>query len=207
MAKRPDISDQDLALRAQEGDLAAEEELLRRYKGLARKKAKMYFIVGADEEDVMQEGMIGLLKAVRRYDGEKEASFSTFAGLCVTNQIISAIRAADRNKHRILNTSLSLEETVPGGNQDTSGGEIRLGDTLADPSAPTPDQLLVIKDIAECIVGNDDRIFSDYEMEALTLLLRGRSRQQIGEELGRSEKSVDNCLNRVRKKILNYLSS
>ncbi|MDO5491678.1 MAG: sigma-70 family RNA polymerase sigma factor [Bacillota bacterium] len=196
-----------LVRRAQAGDLIAEEELLRRYKGLARVKANMYFMVGADEDDVLQEGMIGLLKAVRRYNPKKEASFSTFAGLCITNEIISAIRAADRNKHRILNTSLSLDETVSGGRRDASGGEIRLGDTLEDSSAQSPEQLLVIKDIAECIVHNDDRIFSSYEMNALTELLRGKSRQEIADELGRTVKSVDNCLNRVRKKILEYLST
>lgn len=199
------VSDRDLAQRAQKGDLAAEEELLRRYKELARTKANMYFMVGADEDDVLQEGMIGLLKAVRRFDPDKDASFHTFAGLCVTTQIISAIRAADRKKHQILNTSLSLENTVAGSGDGGEGTELRLEDTLAASREESPEQLLVLRDIAECILHNEDDIFSPYEMDVLKEQLRGRSPEQIAADLKRPEKSVLNCIQRVKRKTIDYL--
>lgn len=206
MSKKEDNKDMKLVLRAQEGDLQAEEELLRKYISLARAKANMYFMVGADEDDVLQEGMIGLLKAVRKYDPERDASFSTFAGHCITNQIISAIRAADRNKHKILNNSLSLEESISSGKSNASGsGELRLSDTLAASQSESPEHLLVIKDIAACIIRNDDKVFSPYEMDVLKELIQGRSRGQIASSLDKSEKSIDNCLHRVRKKVLEYV--
>ena len=206
MTKSQKNKDADLARRAQNGDLVAEEELLRKYKSLARSKARMYFMVGADEDDVLQEGMIGLLKAVRKYDESKDASFSTFAGHCVTNQIISAIRAADRNKHKILNDSLSLDESILSGKGNAGSGELHLKDILAANPSESPEQMLVIKDIAACIVNNDDRIFSKYEMDVLRELLQGNDRKQIADTLGKSEKSVDNCLQRVRRKIIEYIS-
>ena len=201
------IKDADLVRRAREGDLAAEEELLRRYKGLARDKARMYYMVGADEDDVLQEGMIGLLKAVRGFDPEGEASFHTYAGICVTNQIISAIRAAGRKKHQILSDSLSLEDPVRGGDGSSSGADLRIGDTLASSREASPEQVLVIRDIAECILHNDDQIFSEYEMTVLMEQLRGRSPEEIAAGLDRTEKSVRNCLQRTKRKIIDYLQS
>lgn len=205
MTKRSDKRDMELALKAQAGDLAAEEELLREYKSLARSKARMYFMVGADEDDVLQEGMIGLLKAVRKYESDKNASFSTFAGHCITNQIISAIRAADRNKHKILNDSLSLDESISSGKGNAGTGELHIKDTLAANPSESPEQMLVIKDIAACIIHNNDKIFSKYEMDVLKELLQGRDRKQISEALDKSEKSVDNCLQRVRRKAVEYI--
>lgn len=195
------MTDEQLALAARDGDITAEEALLRRYKGLARSKAKMYYMVGADEDDVLQEGMIGLLKAVRKFEPGKEASFRTFAGLCVTNQIISAIRAADRKKHEILNSSVSLEETLPA----AGDAQLRVEDTLAASPADTPEQMLVFKDIAECIMHNDRKIFSRYEMEVLTALMMGMDRDEIAAHLGKTPRSVENCLGRVRKKVRDYI--
>ncbi len=197
------MTDEQLAVAAGKGDIDAEETLLRRYKALARSKAKLYYMVGADEDDVLQEGMIGLLMAVRKFDADKDASFRTFAGLCVTNQIISAIRAADRKKHAILNRSVSLEEqlcaTAPG------EAKLRLVDTLQASPADTPEQMLVFKDIAECIMHNDRRIFSKYEMNVLTDLMMGMESGEIARHLGKTESSVNNCLHRVRKKVLGYI--
>ena len=201
-------TDNDLVCRARNGDLSAEEELLRRYKELAKAKANMYFMVGADEDDVLQEGMIGLLKAVRQFDPEKEASFRTFAGICITTQIISAIRAAQRNKHRVLNTSVSLDSSIgqePAG--PAGGSQLRLEDTLMASPADSPEQMLVMQDIIECILHNDDRVFSSYELQVLTERMRGRSTSQIAETLDRSKKSVDNCMHRARKKIIAYLNA
>lgn len=202
-------TDNMLASRAQAGDLGAEEELLRRYKELARAKANMYYMVGADEDDVLQEGMIGLLKAVRQFDPEKEASFRTFAGICVTTQIISAIRATQRNKHKALNTSVSLDASI--GGQEAEAGEgagpMRLEDTLMASPADSPEQMLVMQDIIECILHNDDKVFSDYELQVLTERMRGRSADQISRDLGKPRKSVDNCMQRARQKIIAYLKA
>ena len=207
MSRRSEKRDAELALRAQAGDLGAEEELLREYKSLARSKARMYFMMGADEDDVLQEGMIGLLKAIRKYDAEKNASFGTFAGHCITNQIISAIRSADRNKHKILNDSLSFDESISSGKGNHDQGELKLEDTLAANPSESPEEMLVIRDIAACIIHNDDRIFSNYEMDVLKEILQGKDRKEISQSLGKSEKSVDNCLGRVRRKVLQYIGA
>ena len=196
-----------LAAEAQAGDALAEETLIRKYSGIVYKKARVYFMAGADAEDVVQEGMIGLLKAVRSYDAEKNASFGTFAERCVTNQIISAIRSADRIKHKPLNTSVSLNRPVT---QDAAqgaaeGSEVTLGDTLRTDPADSPDEMLIIKDVAYYILNNGDNIFSDLEMQVLSEYIKGFMSGQIAERLGKSSKSVDNALQRTRKKVIAYL--
>jgi len=197
-----------LAAEAQAGDALAEETLIRKYSGIVYKKARAYFMAGADAEDVVQEGMIGLLKAVRTYDADKNASFGTYAERCVTNQIISAIRTADRIKHKPLNTSVSLSKPVTGsaaGQSASDGAEITLGDTLSTQPADSPDELLIIKDVAYYILNNGDNIFSDFEMQVLTEYIKGFTSGQIAERLGKSPKSVDNALQRTRKKVNSYL--
>ncbi len=196
-----------LAAEAQAGDALAEETLIRNYSGIVYKKARVYFMAGADAEDVVQEGMIGLLKAVRSYDAEKNASFGTYAERCVTNQIISAIRSADRIKHKPLNTSVSLNKPV---SSETSSGaadqsEITLGDTLSTNPADSPDEMLIIKDVAYYILNNGDNVFSDLEMKVLSEYIKGFTSGQIAERLGKSSKSVDNALQRTRKKVNAYL--
>jgi len=197
-----------LAAEAQAGDALAEETLIRNYSGIVYKKARVYFMAGADAEDVVQEGMIGLLKAVRSYDAEKNASFGTYADRCVTNQIISAIRSADRIKHKPLNTSVSLSRPV--GQEGASAGtadaaEITLGDTLRTDPADGPDEMLIIKDVTYYILNNGDNIFSDFEMKVLNEYTKGFTTSQIAERLGKSSKSVDNALQRTKKKVVNYL--
>ena len=197
-----------LAAEAQAGDSLAEETLIRKYSGVVYKKARAYFMAGADAEDVVQEGMIGLLKAVRNYDADKNASFGTYAERCVTNQIISAIRSADRVKHKPLNTSISLNKPLTDANAPQGAGEnseITLGDTLGTAPADSPDELLVIKDVAYYILNNGDNIFSDLEMKVLSEYTKGFTSGQIAERLGKSPKSVDNALQRTRKKVINYL--
>ena len=197
-----------LAAEAQAGDTLAEETLIRNYSGIVYKKARVYFMAGADAEDVVQEGMIGLLKAVRSYDAEKNASFGTYAERCVTNQIISAIRSADRIKHKPLNTSVSLNRLVAqdGAAQGTADGtEITLEDTLRTDPADSPDEMLIIKDVAYYILNNGDNIFSDLEMKVLNEYIKGFTSGQIAERLGKSSKSVDNALQRTRKKVIAYL--
>ena len=194
------FSDNDLVMKAQAGDLDAEETLMRKYKETVKIKAKMYYMAGADEDDVVQEGMIGLLKAIRQYDGDKEASFGTFAGICITRQIISAIRSADRDKHKALNTSVSLSDPL----KDESD-EMTVEDTLRTNMAENPETLLVMKDIAGYILHNGDNILSEFELEVLSEVLKGRNHEEIAEKLGKNVKSIDNALQRTKKKIIAYL--
>ena len=194
------FSDNDLVLKAQEGDLDAEETLMRKYKETVKIKAKMYYMAGADEDDVVQEGMIGLLKAIRQYDAEKEASFGTFASLCITRQIISAIRSAERDKHKALNTSVSLSDPLKDENE-----EITVEDTLRTNTAENPETLLIIKDIVNYILHNGDNILSEFEMEVLNEVLKGRSHEEIADKLGKNAKSIDNAMQRTKKKISAYL--
>ncbi|MDO4545865.1 MAG: RNA polymerase sporulation sigma factor SigH [Bacillota bacterium] len=193
-------SDDQLAVMAQSGDLDAEETLIRKYKETVRLKSQMYFMVGADEEDVVQEGMIGLFKAIRQYDVDKDASFGTFASICITRQIISAIRTADRDKHKALNTSVSLNKPVKRENED-----VTLADTLGTSAMANPEELLIIKDIVYYILHNGDNIFSRFEMQVLNEFLKGKDYETIGEDLGRNAKSIDNAIQRTKKKIIDYL--
>lgn len=193
-------SDNDLVRLAQAGDLIAEETLMRKYKGTVKIKANMYHMVGADEDDIVQEGMIGLLKAIRQYDIGKEASFGTFAGICITSQIINAIRSAGRDKHKALNTSVSLNDPLKQENVN-----ITVEDTLGTNTAENPETLLVIKDVVYYILHNGDNIFSDFEMEVLNEVLKGNNYQKIASKLGKNPKAIDNAMQRVRKKIVGYL--
>ena len=189
-----------LAARAQAGELDAEETLMRRYGGLVKKKAKAYFIAGGEQEDVIQEGMIGLLKAIRKFDPDKKATFGAFADICITTQIITAIRKAERNKHKALNTSLSL--SGPAGEGDS---DVTLEETIGASEAEGPEELTVMKDVTAYILRNGDSIFSDFEMEVLNLMLKGHSYRTIARMLDRSPKSVDNALQRCKKKVNDYL--
>ena len=193
--------DAQLAADAQNGDVAAEEALIRKYSGLVISKTKAYFIMGADENDVMQEGMIGLMKAVRKYEPSKNASFGTFADVCITSQIIGAIRSADRIKHKALNTSVSLSNPVE--KEGTEG--ITLEDTLRDSTANTPEEIAVLKDVTYYILNNGDNIFSDLEMKVISETIKGYSYDQVAERLGKSRKQIDNALQRAKKKVNDYL--
>ncbi|HIU25558.1 MAG TPA: RNA polymerase sporulation sigma factor SigH [Candidatus Copromorpha excrementigallinarum] len=199
--KLEECADSQLVAMAQEGDIDAEEALMRRYKETVRIKAKLYFMAGADEEDVVQEGMIGLLKAIRQYNEEKSAAFGTFASICITRQIISAIRGAGREKHRSLNNSVSLSNPL-----EREGGEITLEDTLKAGMDASPEELLVIKDVVYYIFHNGDNIFSDFEMQVLNEFLKGKKYDRIARDLGKSTKSIDNAMQRTKKKIVEYIT-
>ena len=194
------LPDDKLAALAQSGNLDAEEALLKKYKDAVRIKANMYYMAGADEDDVMQEGMIGLMKAIRQYSPEREASFGTFAGICITRQIISAIRSADRDKHKALNTSVSLSRPLKTGNE-----EVTLADTLSSGTGESPEEMLIFKDIVYYILHNGDNIFSEFEMNVLSEFIKGNDYEKIADKLGKNVKSVDNAMQRTRKKILGYL--
>lgn len=195
-----DWTDDELAAAAQSGNLDAEEMLLKKYKDTVRIKANMYYMAGADEDDVVQEGMIGLMKAIRQYSEDREASFGTFASICITRQIISAIRSAERDKHKALNTSVSLSRPLEAENED-----VTLADTLSSGFGDSPEELLIFKDIAYYILHNGDNIFSDFEMKVLSEFIKGNDYEKIAQKLGKTVKSVDNAMQRTRKKILGYL--
>ncbi len=194
------VSDQEMVIRAQQGDLEAEEALMRKYKDVVKIKSRYYYMAGADEDDVIQEGMIGLLKAIRQYDSEKEAGFATFAGICITRQIISAIRMADREKHKPLNTSVSLSKPV--GSEEEG---MTLADTMMASGGESPEALLVVKDLAYYIMHNEDNVFSDFEMQVLNEMVRENDYEEIARRLGRSSKSIDNAMQRIKRKIAEYL--
>ena len=194
------VSDQEMVIRAQQGDLEAEEFLMRKYKEIVKIKSRYYYMAGADEDDVVQEGMIGLLKAIRQYDPEKEASFATFAGVCITRQIISAIRMADREKNKVLNTSVSLSKPVGGEEED-----VTLADTLMVSGGESPEALLVVKDLAYYIMHNEGNVFSEFEMQVLNEMVRDNDYEKIARRLKRSSKSVDNAMQRIKRKVIRYL--
>ena len=199
-AEFEEFTDNELVEMAQSGNLDAEEALIRKYKETVRIKANMYFIAGADEDDVVQEGMIGLFRAIRQYDSGHGTAFGTFASVCITRQIITAIRMADRDKHKALNTSISLNRPMQGENE-----EMTLVDTLKDSSGQNPEAMLVLKDIVYYILHNGDNIFSQFEMEVLNELVKGSDYASIARKLGRNTKSIDNAMQRTRKKIIGYL--
>ncbi len=201
------LTDESIAKMAQEGSSTAYEYLINKYKGLARSKATTYYIVGADRDDVIQEGMIGIFKAIRDYDQDGDASFRTFAELCVNRQIISAIKGANRQKHQILNESVSLNAGGELAGEDD--GEPRpLAERLADLSPDMdPESLTLIKEVADYLKANGNVIFSPLENRVWEEMLRGRSYREIAFRLRKSTKTVDNAIQRIKKKVELYLGA
>ncbi len=195
------LTDEQLAKMAQEGSTTAEEILIEKYKGIARAKTKLYYIVGAEAEDVVQEGMIGLFKAIRSYDPEREASFKTYADTCVNSQIITAIKKANRMKHQPLNESLSLSKTVIDGDWETTAENL-----LHDSEENNPEALTLVREVVECLKAQDSGIFSDFEWRVWSEKLKGRSYTEIATQLGKSPKSIDNALQRIKKKVLRFFA-
>jgi RNA polymerase sporulation-specific sigma factor len=192
--------DEQLVSRAWEGDSDALDTLLARYRNFVRIKARSYFLVGADREDVVQEGMIGLYKAIRDYDGERLASFRSFAELCITRQIITAIKTATRQKHTPLNSYVSLH--VPAYRDDDSDQE--LVDHFASDETDPADSVVSTAELAllERYFGE---ILSDLEANVLQRYIEGQSYQEIAVELKRHVKSIDNALQRIKRKLEFYL--
>lgn len=189
----------DLALvrAAQGGDQLASCELVKRYRSLIRYKARTYFLVGADREDIIQEGMIGLFKAIRDYDPTRQASFHSFAELCVTRQIITAVKSSTRHKHSPLNGYVSLSR--PAGSEDE--GERLLSDIIAAREICDPAEIVIGAWEAEFIRGGVVEALSPFEHEVLRLYTSGQSYQQIADQLDRHTKAVDNALQRVKRKL------
>ena len=195
-----ELEDLQLVLRARNGSDSARDELMRRYQGFVRLKASSYFLAGGDSEDLIQEGLIGLYKAVRDFSPEK-ASFRSFAELCVTRQIITAIKTATRFKHAPLNTYISFSHTPAG--QDGEG-ECTLGDALPGPAVHEPPLVVISTEELQSLVFSLGTGLSPLESNALRLYLEGSSYEQMAEELGCDTKTIDNALQRVKRKILNH---
>ncbi len=192
------LSDEKLSKLAQAGDDAAEETLINRYKELVKSRARLYFIAGADAEDVIQEGMIGLFKAVRDYCDNREASFRTFAAMCINRQIITAIKTASRLKHEPLNNSISLSRSIADDNDDRRENTIE--NTLISFQS-NPEDMILAQDTADEIIGGISRILSKFELKVWQLYLSGQNYTAIAEKIGKSPKSIDNALQRIKRKI------
>ena len=194
------MSDEELVELAQKGDGEALPFLLDKYKNFVRARARSYFLIGADHEDIVQEGMIGLMKAVRNFDPEREASFKTFASTCITNQIIKAIRNADREKNHPLNEAVSLSDTV-----ESADENLTIGDIVRASMFDEPEQKLIYQEMVDRIVAAINANFSQLERDVFRKKLEGKNYIDIARELGKSPKTVDNAIQRVRHKVTSIL--
>jgi RNA polymerase sporulation-specific sigma factor len=196
-----ELEDLQLVVKARNGDGAALDQLIRRYTGFVRLKASSYFLAGGDSEDLIQEGLIGLYKAVRDFRADKETSFRSFAELCVTRQIITAIKTATRFKHAPLNTYVSFSHTPAGQEND---GECTLGDALPGPSVNDPSVCVISTEELQSLVFCLGSGLSRLESDALRLYLEGESYESMAQILGCDTKTIDNALQRVKRKILTH---
>lgn len=194
------VLDEELVLYAHEGDEAALEHLINKYKNFVRAKARSYFLIGADREDIVQEGMIGLYKAIRDFRNDKLSSFRAFAELCITRQIITAIKTATRQKHIPLNSYVSLNKPIYDEESDRT-----LLDILTAAKITDPEELMISREELASIESKIGEILSGLELEVLMSYLQGKSYQEIACDLDRHVKSIDNALQRVKRKLEKYL--
>lgn len=195
-----DLTDEKIVELSHEGDATAEEYLLDKYKNFVRSKARSYFLVGADHEDIVQEGMIGLYKAIRDYRPDKLSSFRAFAELCITRQIITAIKTATRQKHIPLNNYVSLNKPLYDEESDRT-----LLDVIIEGRTSDPEEMIINMENVGNIRTKINEVLSGLEQEVLNAYLDGKSYQEIAESLGRHVKSIDNALQRVKRKLEKYL--
>jgi len=199
-----ELEDLQLVMRARNGDGGALDTLIRRYNGFVRLKASSYFLAGGDSEDLVQERLIGHYKAVRDFRADKETSFRSFAELCVTRQIITAIKTATRFKHAPLNTYVSFSHTPAGQESDS---ECSLGDALPGPGVDDPAVCVISTEELQSLVFTLGSGLSQLEADALRLYLEGESYEQMAEDLECDTKTIDNALQRVKRKILTHQKS
>ncbi|KZE68254.1 RNA polymerase sigma-H factor [Fictibacillus phosphorivorans] len=194
------MEDESLVELVHEGDSAALEYLINKYKNFVRAKARSYFLIGADREDIIQEGMIGLYKAIRDFKEDKLSSFKAFAELCITRQMITAIKTATRQKHIPLNSYVSLDKPIYDEESDRTLMDVICGTKVTD-----PEELIINQEEFDDIEVKMGEILSDLERKVLMLYLDGRSYQEISVDLDRHVKSIDNALQRVKRKLERYL--
>lgn len=191
-----DKSDEEVVSEAQNGNNRAQEYLIAKYENFVKSKAKSYFLIGADKEDIYQEGMIGFYKAIRDFKPDKFTSFKAFAEICVTRQIITAIKTATRQKHIPLNTYVSLNKPIYEDESDRT-----LIDVLSSIAISDPEELIISQEQLKFIEEEIAKVLSELELEVLTSYLDGKSYQEIASDLDRHEKSIDNALQRVKRKL------
>ena len=194
------MADEQIVKLAQDADGAALEYLLNKYKNFVRTKARNYFLIGADHEDIVQEGMIGLYKAIRDYRAETLSSFRAFAELCVTRQIITAIKTATRQKHIPLNSYISLNKPIYEEDSDRT-----LLDVMTEEGMSNPEEMIIDREDLSLIEGKIGQMLSDLEKDVLVRYMEGKSYVEIADEMGRHVKSIDNALQRIKRKLLKYL--
>jgi len=194
------LTDEQIVDSVRDGDSIALEYLINKYKNFVRAKARSYFLIGADREDIVQEGMIGLYKAIRDYKADKLSSFKAFAELCITRQIITAIKTATRQKHIPLNHYVSLDKPIYDEDSDRTLLDVICGTRVSD-----PEELIINQEEFSGLEDKMSEILSDLERKVLMLYLDGRSYQEIAVDLKRHVKSIDNALQRVKRKLEKYL--
>jgi RNA polymerase sporulation-specific sigma factor len=192
--------DEEIVLSARDGNATSLEYIINKYKNFVRAKARSYFLIGADKEDIVQEGMIGLYKAIRDFRNDKLSSFRAFAELCITRQIITAIKTATRQKHIPLNSYVSLNKPIYDEESDRT-----LLDILTATKITDPEELIISREELVSIESKIGEILSDLELEVLMSYLQGKSYQEIACDLDRHVKSIDNALQRVKRKLEKYL--
>ncbi|GAA0860781.1 RNA polymerase sporulation sigma factor SigH [Clostridium nitritogenes] len=189
-------NDEEIAIEAKAGNVIAQEYLINKYESFVKTKAKSYFLIGADREDIYQEGMIGLYKAIRDFNPDKLSTFKAFAELCVTRQIITAIKTATRQKHIPLNTYISLNKPIY-----EEESERTLLDVLAGLKITDPEELVISQEEKIRIEDEIEKVLSKLELKVLNSYLDGKSYQEIACDLDRHAKSIDNALQRVKRKL------
>ena len=200
--KYEELSDIELIMRSRDGDGEVADYLMEKYKDLVRSKARSMFILGADNDDLIQEGMIGLFKAVRDYDAGRDASFYTFAELCISRQIYTAVQASRRQKHIPLNNYISLYGNV---SDDERDDDKYLIDSLSPSGSLSPEEMIIDKENVEGLEMKIEESLSPFEKQVLDLYITGMSYVQIARVLGKDEKSTDNALSRLKSKIKKIL--
>ena len=195
-----DMTDEEIVRLAQDADGAALEYLLNKYKNFVRSRARSYFLIGADHEDIVQEGMIGLYKSIRDYRSDRQSSYRAFAELCVTRQIITAIKTATRQKHIPLNSYVSLNKPLFDDETDRT-----LMDVISEQMVSNPEEMLISREDLSLIESRIGNMLSPFEKDVLAGYLEGKSYQIISGELGRHPKAVDNALQRVKRKLTKLL--
>ncbi|WP_187695470.1 RNA polymerase sporulation sigma factor SigH [Oceanobacillus piezotolerans] len=190
------LDDEEIINLIHQGSSHALDYLINKYRNFVRAKARTYFLIGADKEDIIQEGMIGLYKAIRDYDGDKLSSFKAFAELCITRQIITAIKTATRQKHIPLNSYVSLDKPIYDEESDRTLLDVIAGTQVADPQ-----ELLVNREKMSDMELKLSELLSELEKQVLRLYIDGRTYQEISVELKRHVKSIDNALQRVKRKL------
>ncbi len=192
------MSDEELVKKAQNGDNSALETILLRYKNLVWSKAKTYYIAGADEDDMMQEGLIGLYNAVKKFDGKRFPFFKVFALVCVKRRMLSAIKEASRKKHKPLNSYISLDTSANNSSQDTSLSEI----IASEEDLHNPEAMIINRESYNSMESEINRSLSTFELDVLMLYLEDRSYREIAHMLNKDAKSVDNAIQRIKKKLV-----